>query len=110
MMLCLMATALAAGGTRCTPIENGTGFEGGDIGSCSLGSFGCCGCCAALDGCSSYTLYDGVCYLKDRSAQPSSCAGCASARLSPPSFDCKVMAGFDIKPDGANVRVKRIPP
>lgn len=90
----------------CSVITTGIGYTDGDIGTCvseassMTTSEHCCACCNATEGCSGFTLYGDVCYLKDRTALPTACDKCTSGTVSRAVVPqpCKIYPGKDLSP------------
>jgi hypothetical protein len=98
---------------QCTTPTSGISFTDGDIGTCP-GTSGtdCCACCTTTADCVGYTLYSGICYLKDlTAAPPTQCPSCISGEIAPPMPPtphsnhptCNVSTHHDFKPDAGLV-------
>eukprot|EP00051_Salpingoeca_urceolata_P002198 m.48023 g.48023 ORF g.48023 m.48023 type:complete len:661 (+) comp11963_c0_seq1:124-2106(+) len=103
------ATATPAVNTDCS-ITHGVSFDGRDIAAVGSGAQPeqCCSYCAGHNFCSAWTLYKGVCYLKDSAAGGHvTCNGCVSGALPggapcpvAGAGNCTVRHGYDVLPNG----------
>ena len=107
-MYMLAASACVASMPECPVTFLRTSFEGGDIANLAANSSrDCCVECSNHYACAAWTLYQGVCYLKDvrSSINGTKCTTCISglaAGTATTNKTCDIHSGYDTTPDGEN--------
>ena len=102
------SVSIAALANKCPHTFSHTSFDGGDIASVAVNSSAeCCVQCNSHYACAAWTLYQGVCYLKDvhGSNNGTECPECTSGlkqTTNTNTTQCEIHEGFDVVPDGAN--------